>query len=191
MRKETRELLQLFVGKARKLESSRFVKKMSDPSAGVTISGTTNGRSHTDRRLPDQEAIDAFVLTFRLFIQPNDRTSFDSLSKRVLPDPDVSIEWKQEFTKVRDELDQYLDAQAEIHLIRDGSSPTRREVMDLIIYGDLAHSDKAKSRELAAWKNESWMFPLLEAEFSSILMRVRRAIDRIADLSEREVDANP
>ncbi len=63
--------------------------------------------------------------------------------------------------------------------------------MDLIIYGDLAHSDKAKSRELAAWKNESWMFPLLEAEFSSILMRVRRAIDRIADLSEREVDANP
>ena len=137
------------------------------------------------------QGTDAFVLTFRFFIQKNDRTSFRSLSEGVLDDPNLSTEWKHEFTRIRDELNQYLDAQPDVRLIRDGFSPTRREIMRMFIYGDLAHSDEKLLRELSAWKDETFMFPLLEAEFNSILIQVFGAIDYIARLSGRELDASP
>jgi hypothetical protein len=66
---------------------------------------------------PNQEAIEAFVLTFRYFIQNNERISFGSLNNNVLPDPAITDNWRNEFTRVRNDVNQLLESGPMINYI--------------------------------------------------------------------------
>ena len=58
---------------------------------------------------PNREQVAAFLLTFRQFIQRKDRCSFRYLADNILDDPGISEEWKKEFTKLRKDLNNFLD----------------------------------------------------------------------------------
>jgi len=97
----------LFNEKAAKLGGSIFLKKAASgqmvrlkPSLKFPIEVVWDG--------PDQENIDAFVLTFRFFIQNNEASSFANLSK-IYESTSISNHHRAAFQMVRRDLNNYLD----------------------------------------------------------------------------------
>ncbi|MFT6954668.1 MAG: hypothetical protein ACJAY1_001788 [Glaciecola sp.] len=64
---EMLEPFRLFRQKSKKLLESKFVKEMAKPT-GVDINSTEEGQVAVHRG-PNQEFIDAYLLTFRFFTQ--------------------------------------------------------------------------------------------------------------------------
>ena len=77
--------LLLFNEKADKLERLSFIETIFkyDSGASITINKRDDGLYDLiqERRGPLEEAIDAFVLTMRFFIQDNEPISFRNLTK--------------------------------------------------------------------------------------------------------------
>jgi hypothetical protein len=69
--------LRLFNDKADRLARLSFLDHMNHPDSGVSISFNAEEGEFVKqvRRGPEEEAIDAFVLTFRYFVQDNEPTS--------------------------------------------------------------------------------------------------------------------
>lgn len=105
MNDQTRHILQRFVDKAHKLNDSRFVHQLAAVGNSVRV-----GSGRVDHIRPDDEALAAFLLTFRFFIMQNEQTSFRSLSS-LLDNPDISDAWKQQFAWARGELNRYWQEQ--------------------------------------------------------------------------------
>ena len=80
MRNETREALQLFVEKANKLKSLSFAESVRELK--FKWSWTRGESARFEIIGPNREQIDAFILTFRFFIQDNEHT----LSRRFATD---------------------------------------------------------------------------------------------------------
>ena len=88
MREQTKQALELFIEKADRLASSGYldsIKKLNfkwqweiEEGEKITIFG------------PDETQIQAFILTFRYFIQHNENCSFLWLANNVLDDPGLS-----------------------------------------------------------------------------------------------------
>lgn len=96
-------------------------------------------------RGPEGEEIDAFVLTFRFFIQNNEPSSIANLAK-VYSEQDVTSNLKQEFESVRNDLNKYLDEGVMYCRIKNSRENeriklSRRNVMEAVIYGLYAHSN--------------------------------------------------
>ena len=72
--------LDLFNEKARKLEGLSFTRILASQKTGVTLSWKEGDPVTIERSGPDDEAIDAFVLTLRFFIQDNESTSLRNLA---------------------------------------------------------------------------------------------------------------
>ena len=79
---ETLEPFRLFRQKAEKLLESTFAKEMAKPT-GVDINWTEEGQVALHRG-PNQESIDAYLLTFRFFIQGNESISFRNMGENFL-----------------------------------------------------------------------------------------------------------
>jgi hypothetical protein len=78
------EALELFNEKADKLLDSAFVGALVSGKTEATISGRRQENGSFEitpvLRGPSPEAVDAFVLTFRFFIQDNETTSLRSIA---------------------------------------------------------------------------------------------------------------
>lgn len=205
MRDATRDALKLFVKKAKKLLSGGFVTFLQEhggtslqytykKDAGVTI----------EHIHPDDDAIDAFVLTFRFFIQENERISFRWLANNVLDDDGLSEQWKQEFVKVRDSLNTFLDSNTYINerfveRMMDGENViervvseqfiTHRELMLTFVYGGLAHANQSREQTYERWEKNTLAFPVMQKLFDDVLVHVLQHIDYVRWLSEQELAA--
>lgn len=174
--------LRLFNEKADKLLKTRFVCFIKETGKlSATISSNDEGATVT-RVLPDQDAIDAFVLTFRFFIQDNEKSSFRQISKSFEKMP-ISSELKKELLDWRDALNKYLDNKVNITVF--GYTPTRREVLDIFIYGGLAHANPQKKVIYDSWKKDDFTYAFLEVHFVSILEVVLRAICGVGNVTKR------
>ncbi len=110
----------------------------------------------------DQDEIDAFVLTFRLFTQDNDRISLRSLS-RIFASGWLQGGNAQEcFEGARKQLNDHLDSAATVMF--GDTLVSVRFIADVIIYGGLAHTNEEKSRIFQSWSQSGFM-GLLWAEF--------------------------
>lgn len=176
--------LKLFNEKAEKLLNSRFVKYLNEKGLSANISDNDNQGFKVERYLPDQEAIDAFILTFRFFIQDNEKSSFRSLGKtyeKLL----ISIELKKKFVEWREALNHYLDQK--ISMTLNGYNPSNREILDIFIYGELAHSNPKKKTIYDSWKEMWYSYTFLEVWFCSILEHVLRAIRSVAEINKKAI----
>lgn len=189
MQATTREVLSLFIEKAEKLKLLNFttfiVKK-----GGLNLKGRLqdSGDLYIEHDGSDDEAVDAFVLTFRFFIQDKDGISFRRLNDHVLNDPAVSDNWKLEFARVRSEINQFLDSPPDMRVVMNGqSSASRREILFTFIYGDLAHADLQKRQVFEDWRRDQETFQILSFEFQVTLVRMLDAISYMAYLSKREL----
>lgn len=151
----------------------------------VSISGVRGQEVTSTRNLPDQDAIDAFVLTFRFFYQDNEKSSFRQLSKAYEELP-ISPELKKNFNDWRNGLNDYLDKKISITV--DSRHPSRRELLDIFIYGGLAHANPEKKTIYDEWKKVSFVYIFLETEFCSTLEDLLQAIRHFADLNKEAIE---
>jgi hypothetical protein len=185
------EGLRLFNEKADKLFRLGFVKTVFETNTGVTISGNLtdegNWQVTSSRKDPNEEAIDAFVLTFRYFIQDNERSSLRNLSKHYETAP-IDEESKKQFKKIRKEINDFLDKPGDILFKFNNQKLTRRKILDTFIYGGLSHSNDKGEKALY----DSWMqtpFKLfIENEFVYILSVIFGGIKIIRALNTSTID---
>lgn len=172
--------LQLFNEKAEKLLQSRFVKFVRETKRfTVEIRAKRGEAVKLTKKLPDQHAIDEFVLTFRFFIQDNEKSSFRNMTKLYEEMP-ISQNLKEEFFDLARRLNEYLDSEPSIKLKIDEQTYLRRTIMEVFIYGSLAHANLSKKNIYDKWRAEPITFSIIEFEFNTILETILRAI-RIAE----------
>jgi hypothetical protein len=175
--------LRLFNEKAEKLLNTRFVKCLEETGKlSVSISANKGQEVQVTRILPDQDAIDAFVLTFRFFYQDNEKSSFRQISQTYEKLP-ISPELKGNFVDWRKGLNDYLDKK--INMTIHDKNPSRREFLDIFIYGDLAHANPRKKAIYDEWKKMGFVYPILEVHFCGVLEVVLRAILNVAEINKK------
>lgn len=136
--------------------------------------------------LPDNHAIDEFVLTFRFFIQDNEKSSFRNMTK-LYEELLISKNLKEEFFGVAKQLNEYLDSTPSIKLEISGVTLTRRQIMEVFVYGNLAHVNSTKKKIYDEWSKEPITFSFIEFEFSDILVTILRAIQYAKELNKKAI----
>jgi hypothetical protein len=187
MKSETRRAFELFVEKTNKLKALSFNEALKDLKLNISWKKGEDFEVH--RAGPTNEQIDAFVLTFRLFIQDNDQFSFRWLANNALNDPGVSDHWKQEFSRVRNEMRQYLDKCPPIQtFIQEDAPPTHRDILNVFVYGDLSHVSDDKRALFRKWMSHPIIPEVLQLEFIQILSLIfHQIIVFVANLCEAEL----
>ena len=170
----------LFKEKARKLLNSSFVKSYQNNS-GVDFSWKQGQAAEVTQRGPNEEQTDAFVLTFRFFIQKNETISFFNMSKafesEIVPD-----EISEKFTEAKEHLNAYLDSNT---MFKVGDYITRRQLLDVFIYGELSHTNEEKRKTYNKWMSNAFIAPFMRNEFTTILFEVLNVISFTGGLCDQ------
>ncbi len=188
MRVETKEALEFFIEKTERLQSLNLIKNPKRLS--FRLSGDQNG-THVEATRPDDNDVQAYILTFRFFIDKKEHCSFQWLASNVLDDPGLSNEWKEKFRANREELNKYLDQLPAMQLSKDDEKTlTRREIMELFLFGDLSHAtwNPENRRKFKDWTNENWGKEFLTNQFVEILLVSFGAIQHVANRSKLELE---
>jgi hypothetical protein len=183
--KKDLDILRQFNRRVDRLERSGFSKryeseipnviaKMEDVTfeRGEGSSSSIVARIHSWIEDFSQDEIDAFVLSYRVFTQRNDRLSIPSLAK--IHEKDWMSENPREcFEDARRQLNEYLDGYATVEF--PGSRILVRTLVDVIIYGGLAHSNQQKAEIFESWENSGFM-GFIWADFMAY---AREAVDTL------------
>jgi hypothetical protein len=163
--------LRLFNEKAEKLLGLRFTAALKK---NVHVTHTYSATDYTVSRTgPGSEEIEAFVLTLRFFVQNNEPISVANVA-RLYEDLDVSDDLKMAVRQTRTKLNDFLDATAGTHW--HAEKLTRRRILDVFLYGGLAHAQPEKKNIFDQWVADSRLFPEVEGEFIFICSGVLQAI---------------
>ncbi len=192
------ETLRAFNSKVDRLEQTKFwhryenltpnvIIKMEDVTFEKTGTGSMALIGHIDAWLEefDQDEIDAFVLTFRMFTQDNDRISLRRLSEIYACSWMRSGNAQECFEDARHTLNNHLDSAATLMLGNDQISV--RQIADIVIYGGLAHSNEQKSRIFEGWKN-SGIMGFIWAEFFAYARHAAETLKYLRGINQGVLD---
>jgi hypothetical protein len=188
MRNDTKEALEFFVEKAERLRSLNIINKPKELSLRFV---TDEDGTSIETTRPDDNDIQAYILTFRFFIDKKEHCSFLWLASNVLNDNKLSDSWKDKFIATRDELNAYLDQLPPMRLSKEDEEPmTRRGIMDLFLFGDLSHAtwNLENRRRFKDWTDQIWTKDFLTNQFVEILLFSFSMIDRVANESRLELE---
>ena len=173
-------VLQLFDEKAAKLERSLFTEFIRKESVGFSFDYEA-GNVNVYVRGPHPEAVDAFVLTLRFFVQDNEATSFRNMEKlyKTLP---VSTELITQLQEARAKINAFLDSNSMFEIA--GKKLLNREIFEVFLWGGLAHANGKLKERFDAWASDEYLFPLINMEFHSILAEVLRFTFWLRDHNE-------
>ncbi len=161
-------ILKLFNEKVDKLINSRFVRHIQENKGlKVSIKSSVGEKVGISHNLPDQDAIDAFILTVRFFIQNNEPTSLCNMAK-LYSNVSVSSSIRNDYTWVRNKLNSELSKKSMFNL--NGKELTRGEIFDTVIYGGLAHAQKDKKEDFDKWMKFEPLAAFIIAEFNNVLI---------------------
>jgi hypothetical protein len=179
---------QLFNEKVDKLSRLSF-SKPTELAWGFTLTWKANESGDSEemheRYGPQEESIDAFVNTFRFFIQNNEISSLENMARHYQVAP-IDESLKQDFVAIRNQINVFLDSQTtgnESRISFNNELLTNRTIMETFVYGGLSHSTKKK-------RYDSWMkIPAIAAaathRFVIILEKVRNNLLQIKTLNEK------
>jgi hypothetical protein len=169
------EILRLFNEKVARLERTRFYQRYKDTLPHVMadfkeveITDLGEGRFNIFGRVVswvpdfDQDEIDAFVLTFRMLTQRNDRISVARLNE-IYQSPWMPAEARDAFEDARRKLNAYLESNTTVQIVTNHLSV--RNLLDVTIYGGLAHTNPAKHRTFESWMKDGGMNGFIMVEF--------------------------
>ena len=180
--------LEFYNEKAEKLLSLSFTESVRKRKTGLLISATRNADgdlvSTSERRGPPPESIDAFVLTFRFFIQNNEKCSIGKMAE-LYGSSKIETKFKEEFTEIRTLTNDFLDTVPDLHIEIDDRLMTRREIVEMVIYGDLSHANERKRAVHQSWTRSDISRDVLNYTFVFILSRLTLPIRELRDLNLR------
>jgi len=187
--KEFNEALSLFNQKVEKLESLSFIPKAGEgTTASITWKEVADGYGEitTERIGPSPESIDAFVLTFRFFIQNNEICSLHNLSK-LYETHCTKKELTDNFQQARSAINKFLDSGPQLGIDFLGEMLTYRKIMDIIIYGDLSHANKEKKEQRRQWMNTP-LSSLIENALVSTLVVLFQYVNKIKQINIQAIE---
>src|SRR5215207_5880128 len=135
------EALELFNEKADKLRNLSFVRSLLSAKSGWQVSFQEGTVTTSNRYGPDNESIEAFVLTFRFFIQDNEPSSIRSMAKRyrrLYEDSLIPHELLDSFDDTRNWLLNYVNSDTPIKSLKGDTTATavtRKEVFEGVHVG--------------------------------------------------------
>lgn len=174
--------LQLYNERAVKLGESTFLKQVL---AGHPVFHLHGGPFHAIRKgEPDPEAMEAFLLTFRLFLQDRDGLSFRKIGQLYEELP-ISGSLKGEVEVIRTDLNHYLDGPSPFVIF--GKTTKRRELLMTWLYGELAHLNPEHRTRLREWRVDDGTRPLFQHEFEGIVTHVTQAVFWIRQVNVRAI----
>ena len=128
----------------------------------------------------DQDAVEAFVLTYRLLTQDNDRYSVRNLARLYAKDW-MEPEGQERLAEARVGIANYLTQQVHFDF---GERPENVGVlMDVVVYGGLAHSNGGKERRLRVWNKTGPGANMVWVEFMAALIGLMSYLLYIRDLN--------
>ncbi|HNB52584.1 MAG TPA: hypothetical protein PK530_11605 [Anaerolineales bacterium] len=190
MKDETRFVLRLLVEKAHKIRDFNFDQHVKNIGLNWNAKKMEQGEWEIGFGLPDVKELDAFLLTFRLFIQKNESISFPNLHG-LLRDKGLSQELQEGIKTVRRAYFDYLNSYSNYTVNLFEGHPTRLQMLETVLYGGLAHGNDLETiQRYQYWSRDDVRSGLLIQEFTTILLHVLGFINFIADLSEKELELN-
>jgi len=137
------EKLEFFNSKVTRLKNTNFIAKLNEGSS-VTIKGSLNHPVEIVRKGPGQEEIDAFVMTYRFFIQDNEGISIRKMAE-LYNNPLINQDFRDRFQDARNKLNTFIDSSCAVNNL-----PFRR-IQDIFIYGSISHANSEKQRIYNEW----------------------------------------
>ena len=194
------ELLVAFNDKVSRLERTRFAKRFETEHPEVLMSfeelkitDLGNGQLNFFGKLKswvpqfDQDEIDAFVLTYRILTQNNDRLSLDRVSE-VYEKDWMPSEASALFSKAREHLNDYLDSAATMEF--GPNQIAIREVVEIVVYGGLAHSNPQKAQIFNSWTANEGISGLMWVEFQAAMRKALYVFRFLRQLNEAVINAD-
>jgi hypothetical protein len=129
---------------------------------------------------PNKEQTDAFLLTFRMFIQKNDRISIRQISRIYEKLPNDMIE-KQSFNKIHKDINNYLDSDS--MLSENDRTWTNREIMYNILFGMRGHTERDKLENCKRWMASKIFAPYYMDAFISSVEKIFNCLLEIQKLN--------
>lgn len=118
---------------------------------------------------PSEEAVDAFVLTLRFFLQNNESISISrlvALIEGLQLEPDL----RTRVEEMRTAFNAALDRPCGIRV--DSVHPSNRDVLEIFVYGGLAHANQRKRAVFEEWSNQPIVFGVLSQVFYATMVKV-------------------
>ena len=175
--------LKLYNEKADKLEKLSFSESLRK-NTGFRIEFKKGSPLRYERFGPSQEAIDAFVLTVRFFIQDNENSSFRNIANHY-SNLSVSQKIKDDFNDYRGVINEYLDSKS-FYNIND-KQPTQREIFEVFLWGGLAHANREKKIIFDDWASNNLIFSMFEDEFVTTLIKMLATILCIREINKKAI----
>jgi hypothetical protein len=172
--------LRLFNEKSEKLKRCSFTRLIFEYGSGISFSARINEEIKIQRTGPEEEAIDAFSLTFRFFIQDNEKMSFRNLAA-IYNDLPISPLRKESFANARTELNNFLASYCPFSINNERLS--NRHILEVFMYGGLSHANEKKKVLYDAWMANPLLSQFLQNEFVVILGNVMKIISYVQDLN--------
>jgi hypothetical protein len=135
--------INLFNEKATRIEQLSFSKWLSSTDIQVIIEKNDDDSLTTKSDFIDLEAIEAFALTFRFFMQNNESSSFGRLSE-TFKKIEIASDIQTRYEEIRKRLNAFLDSKS---IANAPNFIAYREVVDIVLYGNLAHANKTRKSE--------------------------------------------
>jgi hypothetical protein len=181
------KILDLFNYKAERLKKSSFKVSFIDEVPEIKISSGTL----KEQGFPNEDSLDACILTIRLFIQDNEPISIRNIQKLYDTLP-ISQDRKSRFSQARDKLNTFLDRPSLFErtiIILIGNqgklNPTNREILNAFVYGEYSHlTRREKYKELTGNPLE---FSFTKMEFIHILRTMIEIIIEIDQLNQEVI----
>ncbi len=155
---DTSALLVLFNEKVERLASLSFSGRARGGEAIVAFQRDTGWDSVFVG--PDEESIEALVLTVRLFMQNNDQLSLQKVRNLYASLP-VSTELVADFSLQCEQLNRFLDSATNLS-IEEGRQLTHRDILKIFVYGTYAHVT-ARYRTIFEGIRTTPFFPIFQA----------------------------
>jgi hypothetical protein len=99
-------------------------------------------------------------------------------------DPALPDDARDRFNAWRDAVNTWLDAPpAPLSLNHDGAELTRRDLLNVVVYGGLAHANPEKRALYEKWRAVPPFFVLVWMEFTTTLLGVSQCVRDIRDVN--------
>jgi hypothetical protein len=182
---ETTEALQrlrLFNEKAEKLQRCSFIEKVFRSDHGVTIHFGEDRPLTVEKQGADEEATDALSLTLRFFFNQRDGISLCQMRElyQALPLPD------EEKQKVRDSFGRYDEfLNSGIGVVFRENALTNWNVLETVLYGDLAHANDNKRPIFEEWREAAPFGILVQFYYEEAVARIVQFVVALQRFNEK------
>ena len=135
---------------------------------------------------PSDKTVEATILTLRFFIQNNESTALSNITK-LYTDANIGAEVSAQFLEIRGSLNSYLDSLSNLSISDEGPM-SHRDILDLFIYGDLAHANNATIEADFRDISSTAFFPLFQADFNQSVRVLVAALREIQQVNVMALD---